>query len=106
MGGSTLPTASTPGYTTFRGRVACECLAQWLPVYERLLLARGLIKSNIDIWQLTGGAAASGGTHSQGGAFDLLYQTGPAYVAVAREMGAPATWTRTVAQGFSKAHTP
>ena len=100
-----LPTASTPGYTLFRGFVSCTCLAQWLPVYERLLLAHGLIKSSIDIWQLTGGAPASGGTHTQGGAWDLLYETGPAYVALAREMGAPATWSRVIAQGFAKDHT-
>lgn len=104
-----LPTAATPGYTLYRdasehGWVACYCLAEWLKWYERVLLARGLIKSNIDVWQLTGGASASAGTHSQGGAFDLLYQTTDAHVAVAREMGAPATWRRTTAQGFSRTH--
>ena len=104
MGGASLPTPSTPGYTSFRGFTSCECLAQWLPVYEALLLAKGLIKSNIDVWQLTGGAPASGGTHTQGGAFDLLYQTTPAHVAVAREMGAPGTWGRKASQGFSRDH--
>ena len=104
MGGApSLPTASTPGYTTFRGFVACDCLAQWLPVYERLLKAKGLIKNSIDVWQLTGGAPASGGTHTQGGAYDLLYQTGPEEIACAREMGS-GSWGRTVAQGFSKPH--
>lgn len=87
-----LPTAKTKGYTTFRGRVACTCLAKWLPVFEAELLRRGLIKHSIDIYQLTGGAAASGGTHSQGGAFDIA-QSGEA-VAVARQMGADATWRR------------
>src|SRR5690242_21895955 len=104
MGGS-LPTASTPGYTTFRGRVTCDCLAEWLPVLEQLYLVKGLIKQSIDVWQLTGGAAASGGTHTQGGAFDLLFQTSPAHVALAREMGAPGTWGRTKDQGFSEDHT-
>lgn len=103
MGGASLPTASTPGYTTFRGFVSCECLAQWLPVYERLLKAKGLIKNSIDVWQLTGGAPASGGTHTKGGAYDLLYQTSPAHVAVAREMGSGA-WGRVVSQGFTKDH--
>ena len=104
MGGATLPTPSTPGYTSFRGRTTCVCLAAWLPVYERLLLAQGLIKSNIDVWQLTGGAPASGGTHTQGGAFDLLYQTGAPFVASAREMGAQGTWGRTKSQGFTADH--
>lgn len=110
MGGSSLPTAATPGYGWYNATngsrwVACDCLIAWLPWFERVLLARGLIKSCIDPWQLTGGAKASGNTHSQGGAFDLLYQTSAAHVAVAREMGAPATWARTVAQGFTRAHT-
>ena len=103
MGGATLPTADTPGYGLYEGRVACNCLIAWLPVYKRLLLAKGLIKSDIDVWQLTGGAPASGGTHTQGGAYDLLYQTSAAHVAVAREMGAGA-WGRVVSQGFTKDH--
>lgn len=101
MGG--LPTPSTPGYTTFRGFTCCTCLAQWLPVYERLLLQRGLIKMNIDVWQLTGNATASAGTHSKGGVFDLLYQTLEAHAMVAREMGARATWVRPYPQ-FSRKH--
>lgn len=111
MGGTTpLPTSTTPGYGTYNATngstwVACGCLIEWLPVLEALLKARGLITSSIDVWQLTGGAKASGNTHSQGGAFDLLYQTTPEHVAVAREMGAPATWARKVAQGFAKDHT-
>jgi hypothetical protein len=105
-----LPTASTPGYTSYTDAngttwVACTCLAEWLPWFERVLKARGLVKNSIDIWQLTGGAKASGNTHSQGGAFDLLYQTTPGHVAVAREMGAPATWGRKKAQGFTQDHT-
>jgi hypothetical protein len=111
MGGTTttLPTASTPGYGWYTDAygnrwVGCDCLRAWLPVYQQLLKAMGLIQSNIDIWQLTGGAAASGGTHSQGGVYDLLYQTSPAHIAVAREMGAPAAWGRTVAQGFTRSH--
>lgn len=104
MGGApSLPTPSTPGYTSFRGFTACECLAKWLPVYERLLLLNGLVKSSIDIWQLTGAAAASAGTHSQGGAADLFQYTN-AHVAISREMGAPAAWRRTTAQGFTKDH--
>src|SRR5690242_7465680 len=110
MGGApALPTPTTPGYTAYADAygkkwTSCVCLAEWLGWLEKVFLARGLIKSNIDVWQLTGGAAASAGTHSKGGAFDLLYQTTDAHVAVAREMGAPASWRRTVAQGFTKVH--
>lgn len=84
----------------FRGFPACECLAEWLPVFERRLLALGVIRHNIDIAQLIGGAKASAGTHSQGGAFDI-WQHDPVTIATARQMGADATWARTAAQGFS-----
>lgn len=84
----------------FRGHTACPCLAAWLPVYEKELLRRGVIKKNIDIYQLIGGASASAGTHAKGGAFDIL-QSSTEAVYVARQMGADATWRRTPAQGFS-----
>lgn len=104
MGGApSLPTPSTPGYTSFRGFTACVCLAKWLPVYERLLLAKGLVTSRIDIWQLTGSASASALTHTRGGAADL-FQFNNSHVEVAREMGAPASWRRSVAQGFTRDH--
>lgn len=105
-----LPTASTPGYTTFtdiygKKWVACVCLAEWLTVYQQLARVKKLVSQGIDPWQLTGGAAASAGTHTQGGVFDLLYQTTDAHVMLCREMGAPATWRRSIAQGFAKVHT-
>lgn len=78
---------------TFRGKPACSCLIEWLPVYEKELLRRKVIKSNIDIYQLIGGAAASGGTHATGGAFDIA-QTSATAIYVARQMGADATWYR------------
>ena len=84
----------------FRGYPACECLAEWLPVFEAELIRRGVIRSSIDIAQLIGGAAASGGTHATGGAFDI-WQHDPTTIWVARQMGADATWARTRAQGFS-----
>jgi hypothetical protein len=88
-----LATAATPGFTTFRGHVACTCLAQWLPALERLALAHGFIASTIDIWQLTGANVNSAETHKRGGVFDLgQYDT--RIVALSREMGAPATWLR------------
>ncbi|KRB46535.1 hypothetical protein [Terrabacter sp. Root181] len=71
----------------------CSCMAQWLPVAEQLGLMRGLIKHNLDIIQLTGDAPASKGTHRRGGAFDIK-QRSDAWVAIFRQMGAPASWRR------------
>jgi hypothetical protein len=85
----------------FRGRPACPCLAAWLPVYEAELHRRGLLDGPLPIYQLIGGAAASGGTHASGGAFDISDLTGDVDVWVARQMGADATWARTRAQGFT-----
>ncbi len=93
-----MPTAQTRGYGLFRGRVACDCLRAWLPVFEAELKRLGVIQQSIDIAQLTGGASASGGTHSQGGAADV-WQRDSRTIKVAREMGA-AAWARTKAQGF------
>ena len=77
----------------FRGKPACACLIEWLPAYEAELLARGVIQYSIDIYQLIGGAKASGGTHAEGGAFDIA-QTSPLAIRIARQMGADATWWR------------
>ncbi len=88
-----LATAATPGFTSFGRHVTCTCLAQWLPVFEQLALEYGLIREKIDILQLTGGHRASAGTHERGGVFDLA-QYDTRIVALAREMGAPATWLR------------
>lgn len=86
---------SLPPYAVdFRGHPACPCLAAWLPVYEAELQRRGLLTGPLRIYQLIGGAPASGGTHTDGGAFDLLDLPGDEEVWVARQMGADATWTR------------
>lgn len=83
-----------PDYVVdFRGLPACPCLAAWLPVYERELLARGEIKVSLDIYQLIGGAPQSGGTHTDGGAADTGQITDVA-IWVARQMGADACWHR------------
>jgi hypothetical protein len=55
----------------FRGRRCCSCDAEWLPVYERLLLARKSIRRNIDIYQLIGNASKSAGFHCCGGNADI-----------------------------------
>lgn len=78
---------------TLRGKPCCDCLAVWLPAYESELLARGVIKVSLDIFQLIGNAPASAGVHSTGGAFDIG-QTSETAVWVARQMGADATWAR------------
>jgi hypothetical protein len=64
----------------------------WLPVYEALLLARGIIREQLDVTQLVGRAKASAGTHAGGGAYDVLQDSDEA-VQLAREMGA-AAWRR------------
>lgn len=90
-----MPTASTPGYTTLRGRVTCECMAEWVPAYEAELQRRGLLDGPLGIYQLTGDAAASGNTHREGGAGDFTdLPGGDGEVWVARQMGADATWAR------------
>jgi len=67
-------------------------MVRWLDAAERLGIARGLIKFNLDIVQLTGGNPLSGGTHTKGGAADLK-QNSNAWIALYREMGA-AAWRR------------
>lgn len=84
-----------PSYAVdFRGYPACPCLAAWLPVYEAELQRRGILAGQLRIYQLIGGAAASGGTHATGGAADLLDLPGDEDWWVARQMGADASWSR------------
>ena len=95
---------SVPDYAVdFRGRPACPCLAEWLPVYEAELIRRGVVKQSIDIAQLIGGAEASANTHSKGGAFDI-WQHDDVTVWVARQMGADATWARTTGSFANSRH--
>lgn len=99
-----VPTAATPGYREFRGRVACRCLAQWLPEYETMLRHEGVLGPDelLPIAQLVGDAPASKGTH-YGGAFDL-WTVDPRYVKVARQMGADATWVRDTGSFVNNKH--
>jgi len=91
-----LPTASTPGYGTItrggRTFVGCDCIIAFLLAGERLGLAKGLLKKELDIVQLTGDAAASGNVHRLGAAFDVLQFSQP-WVVIWREMGA-SFWPR------------
>lgn len=77
----------------FRGKPACECLREWIPVYEQELQELGILKGELNIFQLNGTAPESAGTHT-GGAADFIDLPGGDEVLIAREMGAPATWTR------------
>lgn len=74
-------------FLTFRSRKTCKCVAEWLPHYEAELIAAGVIKASVDIYQLQGGAPKSGGTHTAGGAIDLA-QYSPLASRIARQMGA------------------
>lgn len=86
---------SLPAYAVnFRGKPACPCLAEWLPVYEAELQRRGILEGELHIYQLIGGYVGSGGTHASGGAFDLLDLPGEEDLEVGRQMGADAYWTR------------
>lgn len=91
MGGYVVATASTPGFAMFRHAsgtfVACSCLRVWLPAFERLQLARGRIRYNLDIVQLTGDAELSAGTHAQGGTGDVR-QVGAGFTLDGRRAGA------------------
>ena len=105
-----MATISTQGFTYFRdyrGKnwLTCVCLAEWLKYAQLVGIERGWIKQGLDIWQLTGSASASAGTHLGGGAFDILYQIDPkTWIKFYRDRGATATWKRTVDQGFDKDH--
>jgi hypothetical protein len=88
---------SLPSYAVdFRGRPACPCQAEWIPVFERELQRRGIIDGDLSIAQLIGGFIGSGGTHTGGGVSDfwLTGETADKAVWVARQMGADPTWHR------------
>lgn len=93
-------------YVIFRRRRACVCLAEWIPVFEKVLIKDKVINKNVDIAQLTGNAGASAGTHSKGGAADFwdLVKSIWRFLVIARQMGADATWHRTPKQGFNPPH--
>lgn len=88
-------------YVIFRRRRACVCVAEWIPLFEKVLIQEGVIKKNVDIAQLTGNASASGGTHRQGGVMDFwdLVKSIWKFLIIARQMGADASWHRSSKQG-------
>lgn len=79
----------------FRGKPACDCLAQWYPAFEAELIAREVIPAggSIRVYQLIGGAPQSSSTHSTGGAGDDD-QVSQSALIISREMGADASWNR------------
>lgn len=97
-----LPTASTPGYAVWHEHVGCVDVIAFLRAAEALGLARGLIREELDVVQLTGDADASAGVHSLGSAFDVL-QLSDAWVRLFREMGA-AFYPRTGAAWAGNEH--
>lgn len=96
------PVASKPWpyAVPIRGLWGCPCQAEWLPAFEAEAQRRGILTGPLPLSQLIGGAAASAGTHSTGGAADI-YPLGrirvdgdTGLVWLARQMGADATWHR------------
>lgn len=83
--------------------LACPHMAQWWPVFTRLVKDRFGV--SLEILQAAGSYSKSGATHVEGTSIDWrTWRFAPAVVngivALAREMGARATWYRTKAQGF------
>jgi hypothetical protein len=87
----------------FKGKPTCECGAESLPWVERVMLAKGLIRHSLDIYQLIGTASASAGTHRAGLVVDAAQWT-DAMLRVWRDMGYDAGWRRSTSQGFSVVH--
>lgn len=89
----------------FRGGWTCGCVVTSLPLVEKDMIAKGIIKNNIDIFQLgwnSGGVAASAGTHDKG----MMIDVGQ-YSKRALEVWWDWGWNmqhRTRAQGFSGDH--
>ena len=83
--------------------LACPHMAQWWPVFTALVKDRFGV--SLEILQAAGSYSKSGATHVEGTSIDWrTWRFTPAVVngivALAREMGARATWYRTKAQGF------
>jgi len=88
----------------FRGGKTCTCVATSLPLVEKDMIRRGLIKQSIDCYQFgyRDDVSASAGTHAGGGNTDVA-QFSDAQIEVWRLWG----WTiqhRTRAQGFDMDH--
>jgi hypothetical protein len=79
LGDVTNPGAPVPDPTgdersvSFRGGRTCVCVAFSLPLVEREMIRRGLIKRSIDVWQFgyRNDVKASAGYHARGGNTDV-----------------------------------
>ena len=71
---------------SYRGLPACTCLAEWLPIFEKV------IGRQPRLYQLVGDATASAGFHKGGGSADYE-PLSEEELRVARNMGA-AAWNR------------
>ena len=83
--------------------LACPHTAHWWPVFTALVKQRFGV--SLEILQAAGSYSKSGATHGEGTSIDWrTWRFAPAVVngivALAREMGARATWYRTKAQGL------
>lgn len=87
----------------FRGKAACECLAEWIPPFEEELLELGILTKPLSIAQLIGLATKSALVHSTGGAGDV-WETDERISFVARQMGA-VSWPRVTGSFATNRHT-
>lgn len=94
--------ARVSGKVWFRVGWTCTCVVKVLTTAEELMLLEGLIEDSLDIFQLQGTAAASAGTHSKPGAYDIG-QDSPAQIDVQRRCGGDGQ-ARTTSQGFAVKH--
>ena len=88
----------------FRGGYTCVCLVTIIPLIEKEMIAKGIIKHSIDVhqWGYRNDVSASAGTHAEAGVLDVA-QYSDAALKVWREWGVEMQH-RTKAQGFSMAH--
>lgn len=77
---------------TYRGLPACDCLAEWLPVFEKMIGRAPLL------FQLAGDAPASAGFHRNGGSVDYE-PLSENELRIARNMGG-AAWNRWWADNY------
>lgn len=103
MGGIALPAGFSYWEHASGTFPACYCTIQWLTAAEKLGLATGLIKYNLDIVQLMGNAEKSAGVHAFGAAFDVK-QRSDAWIRIYRKMGARATWRREGGEWIGNEH--
>jgi hypothetical protein len=88
----------------FRGGYTCVCLVTIIPLIEKEMISKGIIKHNIDVyqWGYRNDVSASAGTHAEAGVLDVG-QFSDSALKVWREWGVEMQ-RRTRAQGFDIEH--